>query len=166
MVMKRFDNSDNENPLCRFGPGGEFVTDWPLKKTNLADSASNPLAKVLVTIAEMIGATINPELLNEIEGPYDIENEHLNEMKEKSSGAGQQYNRTDHAASTAGSQSNWLVSGEPMLFANDSRGSQAVKRKPKYRIRAPHRTPKKRVHRQIAGQGTLFETYDKSTSAA
>ena len=62
--MKR---NESNVPLCRFGPGGDFVEDWPERAPEPVEPAADPLRKVLSTIARMIGATLAPELITEVE---------------------------------------------------------------------------------------------------
>ena len=49
--------------LCKFGPGGDYTSAWPIDESNLPSVGGNSLSKALATIAEVIGTTIHPELL-------------------------------------------------------------------------------------------------------
>ena len=61
----------NSQPLCRFGPGGEYVSDWTLQSDSNAISKAGKLGKVLATLGEMIGATFNPELLENMQAEIE-----------------------------------------------------------------------------------------------
>jgi hypothetical protein len=52
-------NRFSEQPLCKFGPGGDFVHEMsPKEALSSAPIHDNPLGKVLEVIAEMIGAAL------------------------------------------------------------------------------------------------------------
>ena len=176
--MTEFDEFDM--PVCRFGPGGDYVNDWPGAKTQSPNQGPNPLSKVLAMIADVMGTTVSGELMiqeqtplyisaagtpkksqADIEGPTD---NHL--LREKQSGAANKPDHTSNAPSTAGTKSDSPTAAESMLFADDSRSSRAAKHKPHHRIRAYRRTPRKRTPRPVEGQGTLFEVNGASQSAA
>ena len=144
--MTEFD--DFNVPVCRFGPGGDYVKDWPAKKSQLPEPESNPLGKVLALIVDVMGTTVSGELMIQSQGPTD-EPDH-----------------TNYTASTAGAEDSSRISAEPMLFADDSRSSRGVRHKPHYRIRAYRRSSRKRTARKIDTQATLFEVDTQSQSAA
>ena len=167
--MTEFD--DFNVPVCRFGPGGEYVKDWPAKKGQLPVPESNPLGKVLALIADVIGTTVSGELMIQAgavsETKADIEEPADNYLiPEKQSGAANRGENTNYAASTAGPKDSSRISAEPMLFADDSRSSGRAVHKPHHRIRAYRRAPRKRPARKIDTQATLFEVDTASQSAA
>lgn len=176
--MTEFD--DFNVPVCRFGPGGDYVKDWPAKKNQLPVPESNSLGKVLALIADVMGTTVSSELMIQSQGPLyigadgqakkpdaDIEkptDNHL--LREKQSGAANKFDHTSYAASTAGSKDSSRISAEPMLFADDSRSSRGAVHKPHHRIRAHRRSPKKRSANRNTKQATLFEVNPTSQSVA
>ena len=130
---------------------------------------TNPLGKLLGTIAEMIGATIHPGLVSElmdVEGMFDIEKISQDLMKEKTASAKAKSDERDYASPTSGIEADSPIPGQALLFGNDRGTGKRVKRKPKYRIRTYRRVAKKRAAEQIEGQGTLFEVNPASQSAA
>ena len=148
--------------------GGEFVSNWPGKDVKKV-TAGNPLGKVLSTIAEMIGATISPELLCEVgaESGDNIKSPNNTEtQKEETSSGDTKSDGPDYAASAGSSQSNSPIREEAMLFGDDRRVSGGAKSKPQYRVRARRRASKKRTTYKLSGQGTLFETDSAGQSAA
>ena len=176
--MTEFD--DFNLPVCRFGPGGDYVKNWPGAKAQLPIHEPNSLGKVLALIADVMGTTVSGELMiqaqkplyisasgipkksqADIEGPTD---NHL--LREKQSGATGKPNNTNYTASTAGAKDSSRIATEPMLFADDSGSSGRAGRKPHHRIRAYRRAGRKRPARKIEGQGTLFELDGASQSAA
>ena len=170
MKQNRFGNFKlgSDEPVCKFGPGGDFVTEWPARK-KVPKQKENPLGEVLTTIAEILGTTIRPELLTAADGHWDIGINKLfkgSPFTEETSGADNKSNRNDQSASTGSIKSNSNVRAEPLLFADDRRAGRKVKRKPNYRIRTHRRTSKKRTSAQLEGQGTLFEINGASQPAA
>ena len=176
--MTEFDEFDV--PVCRFGPGGDYINDWPGAKMQSPSQEPNPLGKVLAMIADVMGTTVSGELMiqerkplyisvdgipkkirADIEGPTD---NHF--LREKQSGAANKPDHTSNAPSTAGPKSDSQPATESMLFADDSRSSRAAKHKPHHRIRAYRRTPRKRIARKVEGQATLFEVDPAGQSAA
>ena len=178
MGVNQFNSNDSDRPLCRFGPGGDFVYDWPPKPTQLPTAQPSPLNKVLGMIADIMGTAISAELMIESQmspfitarstaGQSDDErptNSHL--IREKELSAGDKSSRTNHTPPIAGPKGDSPLAKEPMLFGDDCGISRGPKRKPHYRIRA-HRGPsRKRSAYRLEGQGTLFEINSPGQSAA
>jgi len=179
MDMNQFDGNGPDVPVCRFGPGGDYVYDWPAKSAQPPARQPNPLNKVLAAIADLMGTTISPELMIQTQMPVyiaadstvkqddaDIERPTNHLINQKESSAGNKPNRTNYAASTAGPSAGSKVRSQPMLFSDDSGISRGPKRKPHHRIRAHRRAAKKRAGYSLKGQGTLFEINGPGQSAA
>ena len=163
--MTEFDEFDV--PVCRFGPGGDYINDWPGAETQSPNQEPNPLGKVLAMIADVMGTTVSGELMIQDPAPLYIEGPTENHLlREKQSGAANKPDHTSNAPSTAGSKSDSRPAKESMLFADDSRSCSGAKHKPHHRIRAYRRTPRKRTPRRVEGQGTLFEVNGAGQSAA
>ncbi len=170
MKQDRFGNFNlgGDEPVCKFGPGGDFVREWPARK-KVPKQKENPLSKVLTTIAEILGTTICSELPAAADGHWDIGINKLfkgSPFKEETSDADNRSNQNDQSASTGSVKSNSNVRGEPLLFADDRRACRKVKRKPNYRIRTYRSASKKGTAAQCEGQGTLFEINGASQPAA
>ena len=170
MKQNRFGNFNlgSDGPVCKFGPGGDFVREWPARK-KVPKQKETPLGKVLTTIAEILGTTISPEVPAAAEGHWDIGINKLfkgSAFTEEPSGADNRSKRNDQSSSTGSVKSNSNVRAEPLLFADDRRVSRKVRRKPNYRIRTHRSTSKKRTSSQLEGQGTLFEINGASQPAA
>ena len=171
MDRGKFDAFADE-PICMFGPGGDYVRAWPSKTAGKADAApapENPLRKVLESLADIIGATVNIASIPgiRVEGPQEVGAcEIVNEEREENHLATDNESGTGDAETTGDTHAHPAVRAEPLLFADDSRISSGVRRKSNYRIRAHRKTARKRVAQKIDGQGTLFETDCTSQSAA
>lgn len=167
MKIDRFKNDGSGEPLCKFGPGGEYIRSWPQKGKAAPLASENSLRKVLSTLADIIGTSIHPELLADIESQVDIETQAKHKLAmEVISSADTKPDSTVNPEAASGAKSHLAVRGQPMLFSDDRRIVRRAKRKPQHRIRA-HRGPsKKKTAHQIPGQGTLFETNSASPSAA
>ena len=168
MVRNRLNDSGRGDSLCRFGPGGEFVQDWPGEEAKQTAITDNPIGRVLATIAEIIGATIEPNLIGEITDPANIEvTINKKSVKEDSTGADSPTCPHSHYAATVGGVKLALANGgQAMLFADNRRTRRKISRKPNHRIRTYRGTSGKRADQQIEGQGTLFEVNGPSQSAA
>jgi len=176
--MTEFD--DFNVPVCRFGPGGDYVKDWPLKENQTPNYHTNPLGKVLALIADVVGTTVSGELMIQEQGPAcigadgkatkaqaDIQKPNNNYMlREKQSGATDKSDHPSYTPSTASTKDSSRIAAEPMLFADDSGSGRSAGSKPHHRIRAYRRASRKSTARRIEGQGTLFELDGASQSAA
>jgi hypothetical protein len=168
--MKRnriYNDLDKGDPICKFGPGGDFVSEWPVRGNKSPIAMENPLSKVLATIAEMIGTKIPPELLTVKDVKPDTSIKKLIKSNlEKEKQPGEKSSRTNNASSTAGTKANSKLRGQPMLFSDVRRACRTVRRKSHYRIRTYRSSSRKRTSQQFKGQGTLFEINGSSQSAA
>ena len=165
MKARRLDTIDNQ-PLCKFGPGGDFTASWPGKKS-LTDQHSNSLTRVLSTVAEIFGAVINPEIMTEMENDVIAEANILTKIAEqKIAGKYESTNTTDNTKTVCSASSDTTVRKEKLLFGDDCGVSKQTKRKSNHRIRTHRRTARKRTAGWQKGQGSLFEAYENSSSAA
>ncbi len=172
MDRGRFDAYRDE-PICKFGPGGDYVRQWPGKAAGKGEpvgAVENPLRKVLDRLADIIGTTVNIASLSgiDVEGPQEIGAcEIVNEEeREENHVAADNESGTGNAETIRDTQAHPAVRAEPLLFADDSRVGAGGRRKSNHRIRAHRRTAKKRAAQKIDGQGTLFEIDCTSQSAA
>jgi hypothetical protein len=164
-------NRFSEQPLCKFGPGGDFVHEMsPKQALPTVPRHENPLGKVLEIIGEMIGAAIGPELL--LDQPKQPEKEFnkqtilVEKTKHENNQSGFDYY---HPQTTGRTQGNRGVLCQAMLFADDGRDRTLSGRKTTHRIRAHRRTSRKRIDRNIRegqGSGSLFTAYETSKKTA
>ena len=159
-------------PVCRFGPGGEYMSFWPAGSAEVSSSQPwpNSLSKVLGSIARIISATLSPQQLY---ADVTIENicqpaEESSEHKEQTQYAkpNPKPNKSAYTPPNAVIRSNRKFQGQPMLFADDRGTGRQTNNKPKHHIRAYRGTAKKRAAFDIARQSTLFEADLKSQKIA
>ena len=151
--MRNNVNIHRIDPVCRFGPGGDFVSTWPCNPEDYLRQPQSPLTKLLYSIAKMVGVQADIERNN-----YSI-GEDENESVQTGS------RRVDAPANT-NPQDNNEFCGQILLFADDRRACGRAEHKPKHRVRAHRRAAKKRPALRIAAQGSLFEADSKSAKTA
>jgi len=147
-------------PLCMFGPGGDFAASWPPEGTKIRE-LSNPLVRLLAAAVEVVAVILglrrssafvcleNSPGSNELIGRYK---EIIINADENSKSRD-----TTDPSPTPASADGGLLSGEPMLFPDLRRNGIRIEHKPKHRIRAHHRVAKKGSALCFAQQGTLFD---------
>lgn len=165
MEPNRFENEGR--PLCKFGPGGDYISDWPGNGRSYSEKNTNVLSKVLSTVASILGATIKAEMLKDMENQVELEAAVIAKLAEdKIAGKYEQPEPTDHTTSTCGTKSDSLLRKEPLLFGDDCGIGNQAKRKSNHRVRTHRRTTRKKAAQWDKGQGSLFEAYETSQSAA
>ncbi len=162
-------NEHNE-PVCRFGPGGDFISDWPPEALDSPPGSRNGLTKLLGSIAEIITTVLGSEYDAATVMSRDIDRfkGHFQYREERFDYAVKNI-KTDKPADTTPTtviKSNRRVHEQPMLFADDWRVGLRAGHKPKHRIRAYRRAAKKSPSLRLRGQGSLFETDFKSAKTA
>jgi hypothetical protein len=157
--MKRFSQTNKNAPLCKFGPGGDYVDEWDAPGVSAPQPKESHLGQVLNVIAEIIGATVQPEILTEIACALPVEADNKKPLskkisfQEKTADGSQQTNHAQAARNTSAGQK---LSKEPMLFCDDWGAGGSAKHQPNHRIRTHRRASRKRDAGPINGQGTLF----------
>jgi hypothetical protein len=167
-------------PVCRFGPGGDYVSAWPASGKlvesadweNPADHPKSTAARLLDVLAGIRDILRSSPARRNIEviGPMEIGEGTATEREGQLYGAKNRGTDPDFVGTytTAGSvaKCNRWFSGQPGLFADDWRAGGTIKYKPNYRIRAHRAAAKKRSCFGPGGQGTLFETDFKGAKTA
>ena len=170
MNRKQPDNGYFRQPLCKFGPGGDFTKKWSLPAPGGQFRKENTLEKVLSALGEIIGATISSETFAELQNQVDMDIKSYTTPKKEIIAVEPQNTKNrknrDNTASAQGAQRHCLVRGQTMLFSDDRRDRTRTKRKPNNNIRAHRRPARKKAAHEIQGQGTLFDNYAKGTTAA
>jgi len=153
-------NMKNE-PVCKFGPGGKFVSVWPPEAPMSIEVSSNRLTRLLATMSEIITALLGSEFGVTSDSHPDIERsmDWILHRKGRLEYAVENNKVPKSANPTAATivKSNRLLSDEPMLFADDCRISFRAADKPSHSLRAHRRASKKKPDFSCAGQGSLFE---------
>ncbi len=158
-----FLNDDNA-PLCRFGPGGDYVTNWP---AGTYKPRQKPIASVLGTIAKMLDTAIDQELLagKTVAKIYSaIQNAQLSDCMEYEV----EYEKSNHvnAATAAGVKISKQLQTEPMLFDNNAGACGHSGNKQNHGIRTHRRLKRKRPAFGSAWQGSLFDAHQQSVKVA
>lgn len=158
-------NNDKNFPVCRFGPGGDFVEDyWPDKTESKVPR--RPIGSLLKAIAKMLDVVITEELLqnstiekinlaiNGAQLTADLENE-IDIDKSESD-----------APPVAGLEVDRQLQKEPLLFDNASGTGTIAGHKSADGIRTRRGTKRKRSAFGSPWQGSLFESYPQSAKVA
>jgi hypothetical protein len=163
MGSKGINNRFSEQPLCKFGPGGDFVQELsPKEALPKMPIQENSLGKVLEIIAEMIGVAVGPELL------LDQPQQQDNVLKKQAFLTEKTKNETiqsgfshHHSQATGRIEGNRCVPKQAMLFADDGRIGKFTGHKTPHRIRTYRRTSRKRTDRVLQRQSasTLFTSH-------
>jgi hypothetical protein len=156
-TMSEFLKMDNHpekqiEPVCRFGPGGDFVSNWPPQNKRPAKL----LSRLNEIITSLIGSTSKENL------------EYVVETNAGKSAGGRDFaiGEPSYSSPTAAIKSNSRFSGRPLLFPDDCRTGSAADNKQKHHIRAYRRAAKKRPLIVFAGRGSLFEADLQSAKTA
>ncbi len=123
---------DEFEPVCRFGPGGDFVSIWPESSEFQLPSQSR-LLKVLACLNEIIGGLLGSE---------------FNQLLAAAPKA--------QPVPAARFDQSRKSQAQPMLFPDDSRVGLRAVHKPRLRTRAHRGTAKKRPRIDLDEQGLLF----------
>jgi len=157
-------------PVCKFGPGGDFVTDWPGCRQESDANEPNALARLLATLGAIINNVVGCQFQPESFTPKAVfvsgKRFPCRESNEPDGAAQGYFN--DKAACLPGSsvQVNGGLSRQRLLFSDDWAGRSRAGHKPKHHIRAHQRPSRKRPAAIAGDQGTLFDTDLKSARSA
>lgn len=155
--MRRFNDNFQNIPVCRFGPGGDFVSYWPIGSAkSYPEPYENKLTKIIERLNQIISGLIQSQ--PDIQVNFsDTEADILRKVKKERVIIAKATDKKQSQPSTnAASLSNKKVSEQQLLFANDWGACERAGYKQKHNIRAHQRTPKKRISSKRYGQGSLF----------
>src|SRR3972149_5734901 len=158
---------DPTEPLCKFGPGGEFVSYWPPRPDDYSRIRPNALTKLLNKLVPLVKTA--PAQPSQIHQPPTAatpaeQEQHIISSKEQFENAANHHaaDRAAHAPPASIIKGDNLFSGQHILFPDDSRDRRGVAHKPKHCLRAHRRTAKKGFTAGCPRQGSLFEADFKS----
>ena len=154
--MKRFIQTNKNTPLCKFGPGGDYVSEWDAANIAPAEHKETHLGQVLNVIAEIIGATVQPEILTEIACALPVGNNSKTPLSSNQENKVDGSEDTNHTKTAGNTSTSRKLLEEPMLFSDDWGTGGGTKRKPSHGVRAHRRAARKKSHRAVERQGTLF----------
>ena len=156
-------------PVCKFGPGGDFVTVWQPRPSK-SSGPSNYLVKLLTSTVEMVVILLGLERSSPSVCSKSARycSECIVRQKEEVRNAvrNKKVHDTIEPAATTVAEADRSFSREPMLFPNDNGIGIRIKHKPKHRVRTYRRTAKKRLALVPSEQGSLFETDFKGARTA
>jgi hypothetical protein len=172
-------------PLCKFGPGGDFVDAWEPKlserpivlaklldtavdaitaafgfKSNSADASSPLHRKVSCGGMKLTTPHLHPEKSGRVplsSGFYPNEPTLHNTEKLNDAIENSTTQDSTDAAPAPAPANGSPFPGEPLLFPDLGRNGLRIKHKPKHRVRASRRAAKKGPAFRIPKQGSLFE---------
>ena len=153
-------------PVCRFGPGGDYVSIWPADREIAAKRPKNTIAGLLNVLAGVIEALRGGRPGYAINGPAEIADYTVEREKPFYVAQGTRADRTTYTSPDSIVKNNRRVCDQRWLFADDWRAGGAVGRKPTHRIRAHRAIAKKRVCFAPAESRTLFEPDFKGAKTA
>lgn len=169
--MENINNFYSEDlPVCRFGPGGDFVFDWPKHIRQSSGQAlrqgsgqAGPIAKVLKAISKMLDVVVTEELLQN--STLEKINQAINSDSNTEIKIDAGKFKSD-APTIAGIEADRQLQKEPMLFDNVCGIVAIAGHKQNNGIRAHNRLKRKRPAFSASGQGSLFEPYSQSSKVA
>jgi hypothetical protein len=153
----RPDKERQAEPLCKFGPGGDFVAAWEPEPSERLETLAKLIGSVVDALTAAFGLkrfSVNAPLSSNFcpNEPTVLDMEKPNDAIENSTAP----DSTDAASAPAFADDS-TFSAEPLLFPDLVRNGIRIKHKPKHRIRASQRAAKKGATFRIPKQGSLFE---------
>jgi len=156
-------------PLCKFGPGGDFVITWQPEPSDAFEMSSR-LVRLLSSAVEVVAVIFGFKLA--APGVSLRNNFCCDELivfdREKVINAAENTKLSDtaYAPATTVADNGGAFSAEPTLFPDLGGDGVRVKHKPKHRIRTYRRVAKKGSALRFAQQGSLFESQFQSAKTA
>lgn len=153
------DGINNNSAICRFGPGGEYLYNWPPSDYQYKLPVQDKLTRVLMTISGIIGDFVkySPDTVDQLEATETVSGNLKN---------GKSTLLATNAAPAADIKSYQHFSKQQMLFSDDCGVGESNINKPKHNIRAHRKVTRKGPALHIAGQNTLFDDNFKSAKSA
>ncbi len=165
-------------PLCKFGPGGDFVAAWhpePLEISEMSNRFVRLLESVFEVVAVLLEKGSGTFCRNGPEGashkkyltPF-LPNDLIVFDREKVINDAEIRRIGDkaYAKAIAAAENGRAFSAEPTLFPDLGGNGVRAKHKPKHRIRAYRRVAKKGSALRFGKQGSLFEGQFPSAKTA
>jgi len=156
--MKERFEQDNQ-PICKFGPGGDFTYVWPPESIDVPSTCQNSLSKVLNSVAEIVTTMLgaDPGAVPLLNLKSQNNTKRIFFPKEKLKYAVKN-DKSNNSTSTTITKSDCKLPEQSLLFADDKRTCIRNKPKQKHRIRAHRKTSRKKPPVNTVQQGSLFET--------
>ncbi len=163
---------ENENqPLCKFGPGGEFVSIWPPRAEKPALSGASLFGRLLSFVTDVVPTLVGAAPSGVLSDPQSSTpfSNGPSRRKEKTGyeirpDSKPKQSRNAPTASTV--EDNSGFPRQQLLFADNCRAGLRIGHKPKHNIRAHRAASRKRLAFRVTGQGSLFEPDFKGAKTA
>ena len=153
-------NFEYLGPICKFGPGGEYVSNWPaVPLYSVSTPQGNPLGRVLDGIARMVGLSPTQSLALQMRRTTDPQIQKLIQKRRERNERAAKQDGPAYAASITVVGNNSPFSGKPTLFSDDTGTGFAPQHKPNHGIRASRRPARKRFAGGLPQQGSLFDAH-------
>jgi hypothetical protein len=153
-------NYEYLGPICKFGPGGEYISNWPaVPLYSVSTPQGNPLGRVLDGIARMIGLSPTQSLALQTRRAYDPQIQKLIQKRREKNERAARQDSPAYAAPITVVGDDSPFSCKPTLFSDDTGTGFAPQHKPHHGIRASRRPARKRFAVGLPKQGSLFETH-------
>ncbi|OHB53051.1 MAG: hypothetical protein A2Y07_06535 [Planctomycetes bacterium GWF2_50_10] len=141
-------------PVCKFGPGGDFINAWP-EMPAVISVPTNPLGKVLDKIVAIMGmAGVYNVTLSTVSSSRNLTaRENYKEIQENVS----TQNYADSNTQAASARAIDKAGTNKGLFSNDIGTGPRAKTRPHNNLRTFRTASRKGLNRITNKQGTLFE---------
>ena len=150
--------SENNGPICKFGPGGDYVRSWP----GGSESNGGGVGKVLAKIADFMGVKLSD--VPAVDGGAVAA---MGLIENNVGGNGIEHKKYKFNASTnASAGGGGKIPKEQMLFDDDSGSGRDARRRSNHGVRTHRRAKRKRTSLGQSRQGALFETNGQGAKVA
>jgi len=167
---KLYGRSEDQQPICKLGPGGEFVSVFSAMAERRSSEPATGLGRVILALAEFMGAVVSPVYAVEaslLKESKNGENNNINHNLELDNGITGSKNRsTDNTKTNAAVKGAGKFPEKQMLFANDWGVGGKNGNKPHYNVRTSRRVAKKKIAFSKGWESSLFEVDSSRTSVA
>jgi hypothetical protein len=160
-TVKMKKNNRIYEPLCKFGPGGEYSYYWPEHQPQI-DRKNNPILRLLASINYIVNATLTDQQQADY-ASKSMKNYYTAAKKERNERILPPDNYTKANPCT---ENDSRIQPQTWLFPDYGRDCSGASFKPKHHIRTYRRTAKKGASFRLNSQRTLFETDKQSHKTA
>jgi len=150
--------SEKIKPVCKFGPGGDFVWHWPGQFSERSEVQPSRLGRIFNVLSEIIKQLRGTEIeVGTAESAQVQHNFSINCNLQNTDRSNGPCPGTDHPKIRIIRTGSGL-SSQSLLFPDDWRAGGKVMHKPKHRIRTYKAAAGKSSAFRAPRQDTLFET--------
>ncbi|MBN2456265.1 MAG: hypothetical protein JXB29_07005 [Sedimentisphaerales bacterium] len=158
------------SPICKFGPGGDFVTLWMPEWVTPLSRSPNFLRKMFNLLDELTDAVFAGEYAKNLEEFIPAQgciNQKADPCEKKAYASPNSFTACrGYCPSITNMKTHRLLLEQKLLFADNGRINISNGHKPKHRIGTHHRTPRKRHAFNLSRECTLFEVDSKNARTA